>query len=140
MAPRPPEGVFQPITIQDVRALLVLPRREARMIGTTLAFSERAITATDPRGVTMKSFPYDTVTHAAVSRSRLPRGVGGAEMKIPGGISEVFTRGAVRPWLTIETVDDFLVLRVDPAAIRQVLDLLRQRTKAPLERFEDPRF
>ncbi len=137
---RSPETGFQPTVIRDARALLVLNDRDTRMVGAILTFSERSITATDGRnGVTVKSFPYDAVKHVSFSRGRLPRGTGGADVKVPGGIPEgnVLTRGP-RLWLTIETAEDRLVLRLDPPALRPALDLVQQRMKVPLERFEDP--
>ncbi len=138
--PRPPEAGFQPTVIRDARALLVLDGRDTQMVGAILAFSERSITATDVRnGVTVKSFPYDAVKHVSFSRGRLPRGTGGADVRVRGGIPEgnVLTRGP-RLWLTIETADDRLVLRLDPPALRPALDLVQQRMKVRLERFEDP--
>jgi hypothetical protein len=32
-----------------------------------------------------------------------------------------------------------LVLRLDPAAVRPIMELVQQRTKAKIERFEEPR-
>lgn len=110
------------------------------MIETILTFSERSITATNnSNGATVKSFPYDAVKHATFSRSRNPRGAGGADVQVPGGIPQgnVFGRGP-RLWITIETADDRLVLRLDPPALRPLLDLLARRTKVPIERYEDP--
>jgi hypothetical protein len=126
--------------VRDAQVILVLEGRGSRMIETIVTFSERSITATDnTNGLTVKSFPYDAVKHATFSRSRNPRGAGGAEIEVPGGIPQgnVFSRGP-RLWVTIETAGDRLVLRLDPPAVRPLLDLLQQRTKAPLERYEDP--
>lgn len=128
------------MVVRDVYALIVLRGRGSRIVETILTFSERSITAADSRnGLTVKSFPYDAVKHAVFSRSRMPRGAGGVEVEVPGGIPEgnVFARGP-RTWMTIETTDDRLVLRLEPPAVRPILDLLQQRTKAPIERYENP--
>jgi hypothetical protein len=74
-----------------------------------------------------------------VSRSRKPRGAGGATVETPGGIPEgnIFSRGP-RLWVTIETADDRLVLRLDQQQLKPVLDLVEARTQAPIERYMDP--
>ena len=58
---------------------------------------------------------------------------------MPGGVPEgnVFARGP-RLWVTLQTVDDQVALRVDPAQLRRILALIEQRTRPPLERFMDP--
>ena len=105
-----------------------------------MAFSEKSITASDSRsGLTVKTFPDSAVTHTTLSRGRKPRGAGGGDVVVPGGIPEgnIFARGP-RLWVTIETADDRLVLRVDPEKVRSVLDLVGSRTRIPIERFMDP--
>jgi eukaryotic-like serine/threonine-protein kinase len=137
--PRSSPARFQPIVIRDVRAI-VLKGSNTRSVDALLAFSERSITASDARdGLSLKSFPYDAVQHATFTRGRLPKGNGGAEVQMPGGIPQgnVFSRGP-RLWVTLETADDRLVLRLDPPTVSPVLDLLGQRTKAPIERFDEP--
>ena len=61
-------------------------------------------------------------------------------METPGGIPEgnIFARGP-RLWVTIETADDRLVLRLDPEQLRPVLDLVGQRTKVRSSAIMDPR-
>ena len=135
-----PDGEFKPMVVRDLHAVAVVNGRTSRIVEVIIAFSEKSITATDTRnGLTVKTFPYAAVTHATVSRSRKPRGTGGKEVDSPGGIPEgnVFARGP-RLWVTIETADDRLVLRLDPEQMRPVLDLIGQRTKAQMERYMDP--
>jgi hypothetical protein len=131
---------FAPVAVRDVYALAAISGRGNRIVEAMVAFSEKSITASDSRsGFTVKTFPYSAVTHTTLSRSRKPRGAGGVEVAVPGGIPDgnVFTRGP-RLWVTIETADDRLVLRVDPEKMRPVLDLIVSRTKIPIERFMDP--
>jgi len=49
----------------------------------------------------------------------------------------IFARGP-RLWMTIETADDRLVLRLEPAQMRPLAELVAQRTKAPIERYMEP--
>jgi hypothetical protein len=139
-SPRAPDGGFSPLVVRDTQAILSTEGRGSRMVDAILAFSERSITATDNgTGLTVKSFPYAAVKRSTFSRSRNPRGAGGVDVPVPGGTPQgnVFSRGP-RLWVTIETADDRLVLRLDPTALRPVLDALHERTKPPLERIEDP--
>src|SRR5205814_3375860 len=120
-------------------AVVTLAGRGSRVVAAIVAFSEKSLTATDLRnGFTVKTFPYSAVTHATLSRSRRPRATGGATLEIPG-LSEgnIFARGP-RLWVTIETADDKLVLRLEPPQMRPLADLIGQRTKAPIERYMEP--
>jgi hypothetical protein len=138
--PPTPSGEFHPVVVPDLRAISVLNGRESRIIETLVTFSERSITASDARnGLVLKMFPYSAVTHATVSRSRKPRSTGGATFETPGGIPEgnIFSRGP-RLWVTIETADDRLVLRLDQQQLKPVLDLVAERTLAPIERYMEP--
>ena len=140
MPPPAPDAEFEPAVVRDLHAVAVINGRASRVVESIVAFSEKSITASDSRsGLTVKTFPYGAVTHATISRSRKPRGAGGATVEMPGGIPEgnIFARGP-RLWATIETVDDRLVLRVEPAQLRPILELLQQRTKASIERYMEP--
>jgi hypothetical protein len=137
---RPPDANFQPIVVRDLRAVAVFNGRSSKVVDAIVAFSEQSITASDSHnGTTVKTFAYSAVTHATVSRSRKPRGAGGAFVETPGGIPDgnIFSRGA-RLWVTLETADDRLVLRLDPEQLRPVTDLVGQRTKVQIERYMDP--
>jgi serine/threonine-protein kinase len=139
-APPAPSAEFHPVVVPDLRAVAVLNGRESRIIETLVTFSEKSITASDSRnGLVVKMFPYSAVTHAIVSRSRKPRSTGGATFETPGGIPEgnIFSRGP-RLWVTIETATDRLVLRLDQQQLKPVLDLVAERTLAPIERYMDP--
>jgi hypothetical protein len=137
---RPPDATFQPIVVRDLRAVAVINGRSSKVVDAIVAFSEQSITASDSHnGTTVKTFAYSAVTHATVSRSRKPRGAGGAFVETPGGIPDgnIFSRGA-RLWVTLETADDRLVLRLDQDQLRPVTDLVGQRTKVQIERYMDP--
>ena len=137
---RPPDANFQPIVVRDLRAVAVINGRSSKVVDAIVAFSEQSITASDSHnGTTVKTFAYSAVTHATVSRSRKPRGAGGAFVETPGGIPDgnIFSRGA-RLWVTLETADDRLVLRLDQEQLRPVTDLVGQRTKVQIERYMDP--
>jgi hypothetical protein len=137
---RPPDANFQPIVVRDLRAVAVINGRSSKVVDAIVAFSEQSITASDSHnGTTVKTFAYSAVTHATVSRSRKPRGSGGAFVETPGGIPDgnIFSRGA-RLWVTLETADDRLVLRLDQDQLRPVTDLVGQRTKVQIERYMDP--
>ena len=119
---RPPDANFQPIVVRDLRAVAVINGRSSKVVDAIVAFSEQSITASDSHnGTTVKTFAYSAVTHATVSRSRKPRGFGGAFVETPGGIPDgnIFSRGA-RLWVTLETADDRLVLRLDQDQLRPV--------------------
>ena len=134
-----PEVAFQPIVVRDLRAVTVVNGRSSRVVDAIVAFSEQSITASDARnGSTVKTFAYGAVTHTTVSRSKKPRGAGGAVLETPGGFPEgnIFARGP-RLWVTIETADDRLMLRIEPEQLRPVLDLVGQRTKVEIERYLD---
>jgi hypothetical protein len=138
--PSTPSVEFHPVVVPDLRAVSVVNGRESRIIETLVTFSEKSITASDSKnGLVVKTFAYSAVTHTTVSRSRKPRGAGGAVVETPGGIPEgnIFSRGP-RLWVTIETADDRLVLRLDQQQLKPVLDLVEARTQAPIERFMDP--
>ena len=125
--------------VRDLHAVAVVNGRASRIVEAIVAFSEKSITASDSRnGFTVKTFPYSAVTHATLSRSRKPRTTGGATLEIPGlPEGNIFARGP-RLWVTIETADDRLVLRLEPQQMRPLADLLTQRTKAPIERYMEP--
>jgi eukaryotic-like serine/threonine-protein kinase len=133
-------GEFAPFVVRDLHAVAVISGRGSRIVDAIVAFSERSITASDSRnGFNVKSFLYAAVTHATLSRSRKPRTTGGASLDLPGGLQEgsIFARGP-RLWLTIETSDDRLVLRLEPPQVRPLLDIVAQRTKVPIERYMEP--
>ena len=138
IGPAVPEGGFKPVEISGLHAVVVTPRG-TRMVETTLAFGERALTASDSRnGFTVKGFPYQAVTHVTLSRSRKPRGTGGATIELPGlPEGNIFARGP-RLWVTIETADDRLILRIDPAHMRPIFELMAQRTRVSIERYMEP--
>ena len=134
------ERTFAPVTIRDVRLVATVGGR-SRLVDTLLTLAERAITSTDERnGFIGKSMPYASVQHVTFSRSRAPRGAGGAEVDVAGGVpgGNFLSRGPWL-WLTLETMDDRLVLRLDPPQVGPVLDLMQQRITVPIERYEgDP--
>jgi serine/threonine-protein kinase len=136
-----PTVAFQPVAIRDARALVILPNgRDSRLIESVVAFGEKAIEVTDVRtGFLYKSLTYDAVEHATLTRGRLPKVFGGADVQTPGGIPQgnVFTRGQ-RLWVTLETANDRLVLRLEPQSLRPFVDLVRQRTKAPVDEYSEP--
>ena len=115
-------------------------RGGSRMVETTLTFDEKSMIVADVRsGFVVRSIPYDALQYVILSRSRLPRGTGGAELQMPGGFPAVVTQGqGPRTWLTLRTAADRLVLRIDPPVVRPVLDLVGQRTKAQIERYMEP--
>ena len=128
------------MVLRDEHAVVTLGGgRGSRIVEAIVAFSEKSLTATDTRnGFTVKTFPYSAVTHATFSRSRRPRGTGGATLEIPGlPEGNIFARGP-RLWMTIETADDKLVLRLEPQQMRPLADLIGQRTKAKIERYMEP--
>jgi hypothetical protein len=127
------------MVLRDQHAVVTLGGgRGSRVVEAIVAFSEKSLTATDTRnGLTVKTFPYSAVTHATLSRSRRPRSSGGATLEIPGLQGNIFARGP-RLWMTIETADDKLVLRLEPPQMRPLADLIGQRTKAPIERYMEP--
>ena len=128
----------QPTVFQKVHALVVL-RGVSRVIETTLTFAEKAMSITDARsGFVVRSLQYDALQYAFFSRSHLPRDAGGVELQIPEGFPAAVARGeGPRLWLTLRTADERLVLRLDPPAVRPVLDLVAQRTKATIERYTE---
>ena len=130
---------FAPMVVRDLHAVTVINGRASRIVEAIVAFSERSLTASDSRnGFTVKSFPYSAVTHATLSRSRKPRTTGGATLEIPGlPEGNIFARGP-RLWMTIETAGDRLVLRLEPAQVRPLANLIGQRTNAPIERYMEP--
>ena len=133
-------GDFAPMIIRDLHVVAVINGSASRIVEALVAFSEKSITATDQRnGFTLKTFPYGAVTHTTLSRSHKPRRAGGAIFEVPGGIPEgnIFARGP-RLWVTIETADDRLVLRIDSQQLRPLLDVLASRTRAPIERYLEP--
>ena len=140
MPPSSPDGGFRPVVVRDTHAVVLINGRGSRLVEAIVAFSEKSISASDSRnGFTIKTFPYSAVTHATLSRSRTPRGAGGVAVDLPGGIPEgnIFARGP-RLWVTIETADDRLVLRIEPPQIRPILDLVAQRAKVQVERYMEP--
>jgi serine/threonine-protein kinase len=131
---------FAPVVVRDLHALAAVSGRGNRIVEAIVAFSEKSIAASDSRsGLAVKTFPYGAVIHTTLSRGRKPRGAGGVEVDVPGGIPDgnLFARGP-RLWLTIETADDRLVLRLDPEQMRPVLELVGSRTKIPIERYMEP--
>ena len=135
-----PDGEFKPVVLRDLHAMAVIDGRGSRLVDVIMAFSEKSITASDSRnGFTVKTFPYAAVRHTTLSRGRKPRGTNGADVEVPGGVPEgnIFARGP-RLWLTIQTADDQLILRLDPEQVRPVLDVLVPRIKMPVERFMEP--
>jgi hypothetical protein len=132
-------GDFAPIVVRDLHAVVTINGRGSRVVEAIVAFSERSITASDSRNnFTVKSFPYAAVTHVTLSRSRRPRTTGGATLEIPGlPEGNIFGRGP-RLWVTVETSEDRLVLRIDPQQMRPLLDVVANRTKVQIERYMEP--
>ena len=79
------------------------------------------------------------MTHATLSRGRTPRATGGVDLKVPGGIpgGNLFARGP-RLWMTIQTADDQLIIRLDQEQMRPLAELVVQRTRVQLERYMEP--
>ena len=134
----PGDAGSQPTAFKNVHALVSL-RGVSRLVETTLTFTENAMSFTDVRsGLVVRSLPYDTLQYAFFSRSHLPRGAGGVDLEVPGGFPAAVARGDMpRLWLTLRTANERLVLRLDPPAVRPVLDLVEQKTKAKVERYTD---
>jgi hypothetical protein len=87
----------------------------------------------------VKTLPYRAVTHATLSRGRTPRATGGVDVDVPGGVpgGNIFARGP-RLWMTIQTADDQLILRLDQEQMRPVTELVARRTRVQIERYMQP--
>lgn len=83
-----------------------------------------------------KSFAYRSIVGATYSQSRHPRWKEGAGVAVLAGVfaTPVFFMKSVRHWLTLQTADDFMVLRLDKDNVRVVLPVLETRAGLTVDR------
>ena len=78
------------------------------------------------------------IVYRGVDETLDRRTAGGVTLEIPGlPERNIFARGPIL-WMTVETADDHLVLRLEPQQMRPLVELLTQRSKAQIERYMEP--
>jgi serine/threonine protein kinase len=80
-------------------------------------------------GAVLRTLPYRTIAAATYARAKRPRGqsVSGAA-SVPGDVGGAGLFGGARHWLTLQTADEFVIIRLEDRNVIPVLNGLEART------------
>lgn len=89
-------------------------------------------------GAALRSVPYQNVSALTYVRSRRPRGqnVPGA-FAVPENFGASGFLGGARHWLTVQTADEFLVLRLEDRNVIAIMRAVEARTGVKVVRLQD---
>jgi hypothetical protein len=133
----PPAEPEAPITFNDVK-MLVVDGSKSREASGRLTFREGKVTFLPEKGHD-RSFPYRSLVSATYSQSKHPRWKEGLGVAVAVGVfsAPIFFMKSTRHWLTLQSGDDFMVLRLDKNNVNLVLPALESRTGLKVERVKD---
>lgn len=85
-----------------------------------------------------RSMAYRAIKGATYSQSRHPRWKEGAGVAVLAGVfaTPVFFMKSVRHWLTLQSADTFMVLRLDKDNVRVILPVLETRAGLQVDRVD----
>ena len=80
-------------------------------------------------GAVIRTVPYSAIAAATYVRARKPRGqtIPGAS-NVPDDVGGSGIFGGARHWLTLQTSDDYVIIRLDDRNVNGVLNGLEART------------
>lgn len=87
-------------------------------------------------GAAYASVPYPTIAHATYSHSKDPKWDGGLPAPPDNLNIHGFLRGS-RHWLTLQSKTGYVLLRLDDANFRQVLDTIENRCRLKVDRMPE---
>lgn len=115
---------------------MILAGEKSREKDALLRFeADRLSVVADADGEVVKAFAYKGVKSATYSQSKHPRWKEGGAVAIGANILALpaFFLKSTRHWLTIQTADDFVVLRLDKNDYRAIIPALEARTGIKVE-------
>jgi hypothetical protein len=116
--------------------VMILAGEKSREKDALLRFeADRLSVVADADGEVVKAFAYKGVKSATYSQSKHPRWKEGGAVAIGANILALpaFFLKSTRHWLTIQTADDFVVLRLDKNDYRAIIPALEARTGIKVE-------
>jgi len=87
-------------------------------------------------GVAYASVPYPSIAHATYSHSKDPKWDGGLPAPPENLNIHGFLRGS-RHWLTLQSKTGYVLLRLDDANFRAVLDTIENRCRLKVDRMPE---
>lgn len=128
-AAAPPAGVFATESFDDVR-VLVVEGAKSRELEAALMLAPTAIEVRVPgQGSVLRAMPYSTVAAATYVRGRRPRGQPTPGLaQVPADLGGGGFLGTSRHWLSLQTPDEFLVLRLEDRNVVRVMMQIEART------------
>jgi len=94
----------------------------------TIAFDKSGFWLLDPKGTTLKAFPYANIKIAEYSSSKSPRW-----KNVGSGAPSATLSGRSGPWLMIQTQNDYALLSLDRNNVRSVVGAFEIRSGKTVE-------
>lgn len=137
-APATPAAADAPAEhFADVRVLTVDGTR-GREVEALLGLEPGTLFVRSREGAVLRTLPYRNVTAITYARSRRPRGqtIPGA-LELPENFGGSGFLGGARHWLTLQTADEFLVLRLEDRNVIRIMQAVEARTGVKVVRNQD---
>jgi hypothetical protein len=128
--PAAPEAASAPAeNFGDIKAM-VFEGSKSREVDALLSLEPgNLIVRNKSDGAVLRTVPYRAIAAATYARGRKPRGqtLPGAS-NIPDDVGGSGIFGGARHWLTLQTADDYVIIRLDDRNVIAVLNGLEART------------
>jgi predicted Ser/Thr protein kinase len=124
-----------PVTYGKVK-LLVTSGKKSRETDVMMGFEAESLNLTlEDTRIQVKALPYRSIVSAVYSQSKQPRWKEGAGAAALVGVfaTPIFFMKSTKHWLTIQTKDDFAVLRLDKDNYKTILPAFEVRTGVKVE-------
>jgi serine/threonine-protein kinase len=128
--PAAPEAASAPAENFGVIKTMVFEGSKSREVDALLSLEPgNLIVRSKSDGAVLRTVPYKAIAAATYARGRKPRGqtLPGAS-NIPDDVGGSGIFGGARHWLTLQTADDYVIIRLDDRNVIAVLNSLEART------------
>jgi hypothetical protein len=128
--PAAPEAASAPAENFGVIKTMVFEGSKSREVDALLSLEPgNLIVRSKSDGAVLRTVPYRAIAAATYARGRKPRGqtLPGAS-NIPDDVGGSGIFGGARHWLTLQTADDYVIIRLDDRNVIAVLNSLEART------------
>jgi hypothetical protein len=120
------------VAFNDLRTLVVKGKDSQEQLAVLHLFAGQ-LSLVLQNGVTLASMPYRELTRAMYTRGRSPKwdaALAGppADLNVPGGLFR-----SARHWLSLQSRNTYVILRLNDADWRQVIDTITTRTGVKVE-------
>ena len=98
-------------------------------VETTVAFDKNTFWLLDPKGKTLKAFPYSSIRIAEYSYSKSPRW-----KNVGSGAPLVTTGSGNKHWFMVQTQNDYALIALDKDNYRSVVGAFEIRSEKAVEK------